>query len=118
MLLSGLNDWSSIGRSFLYLFVLVAIMALAYILTRLLNTKVRGYPGGNLKVIEGVGVGQNGSVVLLKAGSKFILVGVTRESVSYLTDFSEADINMQETVKNKSFESYLSNFLKGKKSER
>jgi len=119
MLLAQLNDWSSsIGRSFIYILVLVGIMILAYYVTRVLGTKVRGFSGGNLKIIEGVAVGQGSSVFLLKAGKKFILVGVTKDRVTYLTEMDGDDIDIKETPGQGRFDMYLNNFLKGKKNER
>jgi len=84
----------------------------------MLSAKVRGFSGGNLKVMEGVGVGQNGSVLLVKAGRKFILIGVTKDRVTYLTELDEADIELKEPQAPGRFDSYLTNFMKGKKNER
>ena len=118
MLLMRLNDWSSYGRSFIYILVLIALMAIAYYVTRFLSVKARGYAGGNVKIIEGVSVGQGGSVVLLKAGKKFVLVGVTKDRVSFLTELDETDIDIKETPQSGRFDMYLGKFLKGKKNER
>lgn len=92
-------------------------MFLAFYVTRFLSVKIRGYSGGNIKVIEGIGVGNNGSVVLIKAGSKFVLLGVTKERVSYLTELESSDIEAVQQAQPKKFETYLSNLLKGKKDE-
>ena len=120
MLLTQLNDWSSsIGRSFLYIFILVCIMVLAYYLTRFIGTKARGFSSGNLKIIEGLGVGQNSSVLLIKAGERFLLIGVTKDTVSYLTELNATDIELKEiTPTGRIFDTYLNNILKGKKNER
>jgi len=119
MLLSQLNDWSSsVGRSFIYLLILVGIMILAYYVTRVLGVRVRGISGGNLKVIEGVGVGQGSSVLLLKAGKKYVLIGVTKDRISHLTELEESDIELKETPPPGRFDAYLGNFLKGKRNER
>jgi len=116
MLLSQLNDWSSsIGRSFIYLLVIAGIMALAYYVTRALAVKVRGFAGGNLKIIEAVAVGQGCSVFLLKAGKKVLLIGVTKEKITYLTEMEEADIEFRESTTPARFDAYLGGFLKGKK---
>ena len=119
MLLTQLNDWSStIGRSFIYLLVIIAIMAFAYYLTRFLGSKVRGFSGGNLKIMEGVSVGQGSSVMLLKAGKRIILLGVTKERVTLLTEMNEADLISAEARAPGRFDTYLLSFLKGKKNDR
>ena len=120
MLLTQLNDWSSsIGRSFLYIFILIAVMAIAFYVTKYLSAKSRGYTSGNLKIIEGLSVGQHSSVLLIKAGEKFMLIGVTKENVNYLSEIDGTDLESSSvTPPGRVFESYLNNFLKGRKDER
>ena len=119
MLLTQLNDWSyPIGRSFIYLLILVILMFAAYYVTRMLTAKLRGTSFGNLKIIEGLNVGQNGSVLLIKAGKRFMLIGVTKEKITCLAEFDKDDLEPAETRQPGRFDAYLNNFLKGKKSER
>jgi len=93
-------------------------MALAYYATRFFTAKARGTPYGNLKVIEGLGVGQQGNVLLVKAGKKYILIGVTKERITFLAELGEGDLNLNEPAAPAKFESYLKKFMKNKKSEK
>ena len=119
MLLTQVIDWSSsFGRSFVYLLIFIALMALAYYATRYFTSKMRGTPYGNLKVVEGLGVGQHGNVLLVKAGKKYILIGVTKEKITFLTELGEEDLILNESAAPAKFESYLKNFMKNKKNEK
>jgi len=120
MFLTQLNDWSSsIGRSFIYIFILLAVLFIAYYLTRFFNTRVRGFQGGNIKIVEGMGVGQNGNLLIVKAGKKYLLLGVTKEKISYLSDIDAEDIEIKDPPQTgRVFDMYLKNFLKGKNNER
>jgi len=119
MILTQIIDWSSsFGRSFVYLLVFIALMALAYYAARFFTAKARGTPYGNLKVIEGLGVGQQGNVLLIKAGKKYILIGVTKDKITFLTELGEDDLNLSESAVPVRFESYLKKIMKTKKNEK
>ena len=115
MLLTPLIDWSSsFGRSFIYLIVLIFIIAAAYYATRFLTAKVRGTTFGNLKIMEGLGVGQHGSVLLVKAGAKYVLIGVTKDRITYLTELTKDELNINESAPPVRFDTFLSGFMKNK----
>ena len=86
----GGNTWLSL----LWVAVCVAvILVLAYWFTR--YVAARGFPGAQglreseqLKVLARLAVGREESLVLVRAGERYFLLGVTPSSISNLAEFS------------------------------
>ncbi|MCL1924781.1 MAG: flagellar biosynthetic protein FliO [Defluviitaleaceae bacterium] len=99
------------------LFSLAFVIVLAIYVTKLVaGAKLRGF-GKNLKIIESIGVGQNNSVLLLKVGEKYILIGTGKDSVNLLCNIDEHDIVLEERQQTPDFKNMLNNFIRGNKNE-
>lgn len=105
---SGANDsWSNLlailGQLFFLIFIFLFVVALAVFCTKwianltFLNKYLKKGPSV-ITVIERIGVSQNASVQLLKVGKVYVLIGITRDKISFLTEVDEEDV-IQDTSK-------------------
>lgn len=76
----------------------IGLIFLTFYATKWLNKKFRAggiYGSGNgIKIIECIGLAQDKQLVAVKAGKKAMLLGVTAESVTKLSDLDDEDIEM------------------------
>ena len=101
-MLSSQNNWpslASVGQFFYILLLVVFVVLLAYYSTRLMASARSGRKRGgrhNLEIIEGVGVGAQATAQIVRAGSRYFLVGVTKERVTLLAELDEAHIRLSD----------------------
>jgi len=89
-------DWWPVFRTIL---ATVFVALLAYFVVRMLAlARGRMGRGGNLAVIESIAVGNQSMVQLIKAGDKYLVIGVTREKVTILTELEDSQVNVPDTV--------------------
>jgi flagellar protein FliO/FliZ len=91
---TGLTTVSSIGQFFYILLLLAFVVLLAYYSTRLMAASRGGRLGAkrNMQIVEGIGVGVNATVQIVRVGERYYLLGVTKESVTLLTPLDESQI--------------------------
>jgi len=73
----------------------VIVAALAYFVTKKIAGAARGglsKKGGNITIVESIPVGGYAMVQLVKAGEKYIVIGITREKVTFLTEIDKDEI--------------------------
>ena len=111
----GGNDWSLAGRSFLLVFVCVLLFVGTYYLTRYISrARVSGKIHGNIYIVEVISVGVSSTVQLIKAGDKYVLIGVSKDRIVFLSEIDPAGVEIPEfnPIINKGlFEKYLQKFL-------
>jgi len=120
-----LADWSNtfevLGRFFYMAVVFVVILVLAYYSTKLVAAAKFSKRGShNVQIVESVHVGFQSSIQLVKAGSKYFLIGVSKERVTFLTQVDEDGLSFDDAADIKNnipFEKYLNKLLPGKKDE-
>ena len=71
----------------------------------------RGLGNGNLNVVESIMVGQQSMVQLVRAGEKYLVIGVTRERVTLLAELDEISEPEEPEVP---FSSILNRFIQPK----
>lgn len=116
------NNWSStlgmLGQFFLLIIVFIIILFLAYYSTKwLASSRFSIKRNSNVRIIESISVGYQSTIQLIKVGSKLFLIGVTKESVTFLTEIDE-EINEDENKQNDfkvPFEKYLQEYFNKKK---
>ena len=91
------SNWSTtldlLGRFFSVIIAIVFVMLLAYYATRwLAGARNLRHGKSNLKLIEGIAIGHQSSIQLVKAGEKVLLIGVTRERITFLTEVPREQI--------------------------
>lgn len=115
--ISVLSSWPELDvlGQFFSIIVLVAIVGLlAYLSIRLLSaSRNMGKYGANrnLQIIEGLGVGIQSSVQIIRSGDKYFLIGVTKEKITFLTELDKDSVKLHET-KNILTDNNFSNILK------
>ncbi len=111
------NNFAFIGQLFSTALAFVFVLILAYYSTKWIasSTRVVRQAKGNIKVLESVSLGFQSSVQLVKAADKYILLGVTKEKITFLTEVSPDDLVTGEPVQSNPFEKYLNRLLPKKK---
>ena len=115
-------DWSrssGIGQFFNVVWIVVvfcAVLAMAYFFTkRLASARTGAWGRGktNLRLVESCGVGMQSYVHIVKAGKKYMLIGVAKSGVSFLAELDREDLeNRDENPSNiLPFEKMLRQYL-------
>ena len=82
-----------------FLAATVFVALLAYYVTKMMAGKRGlGRGGGNISLIETINVGGQAMVQLIKAGDKFLVIGVTKERVTILSEIDKEHINEPEPI--------------------
>jgi len=122
MLLLSTNSWTTvdlIAQLFFILIVLVGVIILAIYVTKFVaGAKYVRRGNNNLKLMDSLGLGFQNGIHLVKAGKKYVLLGITKDKITFLCELSESDV--EEAVQDAglelpSFENYLNRILKKKK---
>ncbi|MDR0271842.1 MAG: flagellar biosynthetic protein FliO [Clostridiales bacterium] len=97
----------------------ILVAALAYFATKkLAGSRMMGQRNGNLSVLESINVGGQAVIQLVKAGDKFLVVGVTKENITLLSEIDKEHINEPERPDfknlNTPFAKVLSRFIQPK----
>ena len=95
---SGIGNIMSAGQILVFILSLIFVIVLAAWVTRLVAASRFKYNGRNLRVIESMGVGGQASVQLIRVGEKNILVGITKERVSYLCEIDADEVVMPDST--------------------
>jgi len=96
-----LNE-SAAGRVITVLFTIVlfaAILYLAYLTTKYIGKKYSissGMSGKNLKIIDSLSLAPDKVLMIVKAGGKTVLVGLSREHMEYICDVDENELTVPE----------------------
>lgn len=106
-----------IANIFTVLFALVFVVVLAIYFTKWLATGRFKRLGRNIKIIESIGLGQNNAIFLLKIGTKYVLIGASKESTNFLFELDENEIQLEQNTEEQNFTSVLNKLMKGKKDE-
>lgn len=73
---------------------------------------------GNFEIIETFPIAQNKYLQLIRMGDKYVVISVSKDTVSYVTELKEEEIcriqNNTSTIAGKSFKEVLSGFSKEK----
>lgn len=116
------NNWPDslawIGQIFFLIFLVVIVVLLAYLTTRMLGSTRLTKRNGNIGIIESVAVGYQSSVQLIKVGSKHILIGVTKEKITFLTEVDKESLkidNVAQGINNIPFEKMINKYLQKNK---
>ncbi|MCR5619821.1 MAG: flagellar biosynthetic protein FliO [Lachnospiraceae bacterium] len=64
--------------------------------------------GGSAEVIETIRIAQGKWVQIIRIGSKYKVIAISRDSVTYLGDVDESDIKIADPAEKKSFSEILS----------
>ncbi len=109
------SGWSSSQGTLGQLFVIVAsfvfILVLAAYTTKWVAsarnfTQRKSY----LKVVEGVSLGLQAGLQLVKVGERYFLLGVTKEQITFIAEIPKDEIPLQPEAVKIPFEKYLNQY--------
>ena len=88
----------SVGSVLLALVGFILILYLAYFATKKIGKRmsVRGAGGKNIKIIDSISMGQQGSILLIMTAGKLLLVGVTQHGMSLLSELDPSEVDIDE----------------------
>lgn len=89
----GGSMWSLFG-SFLYIMLVLAFIILVcwFILRLTGRVRKRGSASGNLYLVESILVSAQNVVQIVKAGDKYLVIGVTKERITLLSELDAEQI--------------------------
>ena len=111
---------NTVGRFFYVLILLLFIVLLAWFSIKLMARARSGRFGGgkkNLEIVESANTGVGAYIQIIRAGDKHIVIGVTREHVTMLTEIDGGSLKFNEPrmlLKAGSFENVFKRLMKGK----
>lgn len=93
---SGMN-LNSVAQLLTMIIVFVLVLFMAYAASRFAGSLQKSrMTGSNLKIIETVNIGNNQFLQIVNVGKKYILVGICKDSITYLGELDEDDLTIQE----------------------
>lgn len=79
------------------------VIALAYMTTKLVVfTNIKKCKTKNMKIVEGISVGPQKSLQLVKVADKVVLIAISKDNISKIETFDAKDINVDEEIRNES----------------
>lgn len=111
------TNWFKMLGQFFFLIILFAFILFgAYYVTKLIGRfQYQKYQGSNIKIIESIIIAPQKMLQLIRIGSKYYLIGVSKEHIVYLTEIEkEMILNSETTNANPShisFESQLKRWM-------
>lgn len=100
MLLSSTFD--SVFDLLTVLFIFVVVMVLTYFTTRFIAGYQKGRSvGRNLEVLESYRVTSNKYLQIVRAGKKYLVVGIGKEEIHVLAELSEDELTLSSETEGK-----------------
>ena len=109
MILLSSHSLSDIAQFFTVLIVFIFVLALSMFCAKWVGNYQKGQSQGvNTEVVETIRIAQGKWVQILRVGSKYKVIAVSRDTVTYLGEVDEADIKKTDPEDKKSFSEILS----------
>lgn len=113
---------SSVGSAlygiFYFLFMSAVILGAAYLATKFIAKKgMAGMGNKNLKVVETLSLGLDKSLLLVKAGEQYLLLGSTQKGITLLSELPPEKLVLANSNE-LDFEAYLNNLEIGEEKSR
>ncbi len=106
---------SSVSQLLTVLLILIFVLVLTYWTTRLAgNYKKQQMSGKNIQVMETVSISASKYLQIIKVGSKYFVIGVSKDTITYLCEINEEELDFSNN--NGAGESFKSILEKLKKS--
>jgi flagellar protein FliO/FliZ len=107
-------EGSAIYGILYFLFMCAVILAAAYFVTRYISRKSfnRGM-NKNLKIVETAALGIDKSLLLVKVGEQYLLLGSTQKNITLLSEIDPENLTLRNTaevnnnIDGESFEAYM-----------
>ena len=90
----------------------IALIFLTFYASRALHRRMYTFSGKHIRIIEREMLSQDKSLVIVKAGDKYMLLGVTPQHIDKLCDFDESEIETIEEIPTNESGTFLDNLKK------
>lgn len=115
LLASDYGIVSSVSQLLTVLLIFIFVLVLTYWTTRLAgNYKRQQMSGKNIQVMETVSISASKYLQIIKIGSKYFVIGVSKDTITYLCEINEEELDFSNN--NRAGESFKSILEKLKKS--
>lgn len=123
----GEVNWSQtfrmLGQFFFLIFAFLLVLVLTYYVTRGIGMVQHGrLKGSNMQIMESLVIGPQKMLQLVKVGERFFLIGITKDSIVYLSEMKEEHITLSATDKTGSgfisFEQHLKKWMDSNNKDR
>lgn len=111
---------SNVLQMLAVLLVFVVVLVITYYATKWLAKSGAIQPqSSNIKVVETFKIAPNKYIQIVKLGTKYYSIGVTKENITFLTPLDEEQLDFTEKAINQQipFKDVLSRFAKAKRSD-
>ena len=116
MLATAQNSIQSLFELLGLILIFVIVLVVCYYTTRFVaGRQLVQKKMGNFEVVETFAIAQNKYLQLIRMGNKYVVISVSKENISFITEIDETEIcQMQNntTVPGKSFKELLSGLTK------
>lgn len=116
--LETVNTSNNYGSQFVYLILTFGVFVFFAVLSAkwVSSAKNSSVPGKNMKIIETRVISPGTTLQIVKIGKKYVLLGATKENVSFLADIDEENIMESENKTKNPFEDVFLKISKNPKS--
>ncbi len=90
----------------------IALIFLTFYASRALHKKMYNFSGKHIKVVEREMLSQDKSLIVVKAGEKYMLLGVTSQHIDKLYEFSEGEFSEEAEIPRNENGTFLDNLKK------
>lgn len=76
--------------------VFCGILYLAYVSTKYIGKRysLSGKGNGNLKILDSISLGKDSRLCIVKAGQKYLLLGITQHNISLVSELAEEELEL------------------------
>ena len=97
--LVGMSTLASLIKLILLLVVFVLILFASYYFTRwYAKSGLVKNQSKNIQIMESYPLGPGKQICIIRLGSRYAAVAISKEQITFLTELQEEDLNMEETV--------------------
>jgi len=120
--MEGLTSGNTLYGILYFLFMSMVVLGAAYFATKFIAKKGRTSMGSkNLKIVETVSLGLDKSLILVKAGKQFLLLGSTPKGINFLAELEAESISLSDAdalrgLEGENIEEYLEKLRKSPES--
>ncbi len=88
----------NIGTVIVAILIFILILYLAYFATKKMGKRlsIRGVGNKNIKIIDSISVGQNNAIMIIQSANKTLLVGITQNEISLISELDSDKLDLTE----------------------
>ncbi|MFV0440915.1 MAG: flagellar biosynthetic protein FliO [Lachnospirales bacterium] len=106
--------------------VFILLIYAFYFLSKYLkknNINLYGNKSNNLEIVDKLGIGIGCYIAIVKCGTRFFLVSITKEKINFLSEVNESDLNLDNFLEDKKdgktqFSTIYNNMIKKKNEDK